>query len=104
MPVFTAEWFRGAGVDGHVGASYGFEDGAGVVRCLLERGVSKSCADAEEVDSRMAGGEQDGEGVVVAGVDVQPYGDGFGGHGKEVWDLLRVRETEVHRVEREELS
>jgi len=73
----AAEGVAGAGVDGDIGAAYGFEDGERVGCGVGEGRVAEYCADAEEFDVRVQGGEEDCEGVVVAGVAVEPDGDWF---------------------------
>ena len=65
----------GAGGDGDVGGAGDVEDAQRVVDDLRERGVAGDAADAEHVDLGVRDGEQDGEGVVDAGVDVEDDGD-----------------------------
>ena len=75
-----AERFRGARVDGDVGAADGGEDAEGVGRCLGEGGVAVDGAGAEEAEGGVVGGEEDGEGVLGVGV-VLDGGVGEGGKG-----------------------
>ena len=60
----AAERSSGAGMHGHVLPADGAEDGAGIVRCVLQWGVAVDGADAEEMHGGTVCGEEDGEGVL----------------------------------------
>ena len=66
---------HGARRDRDVGCARRVEDAQGVVDDLCERGVARDARDAEHVEARMAHREQDREGVVDPGVDVEDHGN-----------------------------
>ena len=63
---FPAKGFRGPRMDGHVRPPYRREDAQSVVCRLPEGGVAVHGADAEETEGWIVGGEEDGEGVLMA--------------------------------------
>ena len=62
----AAERPGGAGVHGHVGgAADGGQHGAGVLGAAGQRGVAVHGGDADELQRRVMGGEEDGEGILA---------------------------------------
>src|SRR5207237_4268267 len=70
-----------AGCDGDVPDAGDGTDPAGVEAGLVERLVPGHGRDCEQLDLRVAVGEQDGHGVVVTGVAIENYF--FHGYGSE---------------------
>lgn len=68
----------GAARDGQIGGAGPVEDGEGVPYDLVDVRVPGDTGDRAEVESRVAYGEQQGQGVVDAGVAVDDDRDGVG--------------------------
>lgn len=70
----------GAPGHGNGGCARLFQDGQRVPHHLVHVRVPGDTADRAQVEARVADGEQQGEGVVDAGVAVDDHGDGPRGH------------------------
>src|SRR5580704_1124184 len=74
----------GAGGYGDVGAAGDFNQAQGVGKSERERDVAADWRDGFDVEFGGAEGEEDGDGVVDAGVGVEDDAVGFGGSGRRV--------------------
>lgn len=63
---FSAEGFCSSGMYWHVRPPNCGKNAQRIRGCLFERGVAMDCAYAEEVQARIMGSEEDGEGVLKA--------------------------------------
>ena len=72
----TNQWPIGAGADGDVAPARQLADHARVAAGQLQRNIAGDGRDAEHLDLGACEGQQDGDGVVLAGIGVDDDGKG----------------------------